>query len=409
MALTVGAEIEIEIQDVAFGGRGVGRHEGCAVFVPGTLTGERVRVSLAKCRKRFAEAKLLEVLSQSEHRVDPACSLSDRCPGCTYQHVAYDEEIRLKQAQLAGLLKRIGGLDGVSFKEPIASPRELGYRNKLILHAQRERKLGYFGEDNRTVIDVPACPLAMQPINDELHKIRANMKFMKQLRPNARVTIRCTETNGALHWVNRDSGQDRLMETSPLGEVEVPRRAFYQVNPAAGALLVDRVGEAIESVGPTYLLDFFCGVGLFALLGAQRGVPHVFGVERTPTAIRAAKQNAKRLQLPVEFMAEDVATVAAEALSKVKAADTMVIVDPPREGLEKELVATLIEGAPASIAYVSCAPDTLARDLKALVAGGYEVVECQLVDMFPRTPHFESVTVMRKAETVKAETVKAES
>ncbi len=403
MALTVGAEIEVEIHDVAFGGRGVGRYEGCAVFVPGTLIGERVRVGLTKCRKRFAEGKLLEVLAPSEHRVDPACSLCDRCPGCTYQHVAYDEEVRLKQAQFAGLLKRIGGLENVTFGDPIASPREQGYRNKLLLHAQRERKLGYFGEDNRTVLDVPACPLAVQPINDELHKVRANMKFMKQLRPNARVTFRWTETDGVLHWVDRESGQDRLTEKSPLGEVEVPRRAFYQVNPAAGELLIDRVSSVIESVKPTYLLDFFCGVGLFALAGAKLGVPHVLGVERAPTAIRAAKQNAKRLELAVEFIPEEVEAVAGDALSKVDATETMVIIDPPREGLAKELVATLVESAPKTIVYVSCAADTLARDLKVLVAGGYEVSESQLIDMFPRTSHFESVTVLSKAEIGKAE------
>jgi len=395
MALTVGAEIELDIHDVAFGGRGVGRHDGCVVFVPGTLAGERVRISLTKCRKRFAEAKLLEVLTPSEERVAPACPLSERCPGCSYQHVNYEAEVRLKQAQLEGLMKRIGGLDDVSFKEPIASPRELGYRNKLVLHAQRERKLGYFGDDNRTVIDIPACPLAAQQINDKLRGVRANLKFMKQLRPNARVTFRWTETDGVLHWINRESGQDRLTEIAPIGEIEVPRRAFYQVNPWAGALLVECVSELIESTKPTYLLDLYCGVGLFALAAAQRGVPHVFGVERTPTAIRAAKQNAKRLDLPVEFMAEDAEAVAEEALSKVDAAETMVIVDPPREGLDKELVDALVAKSPATIAYVSCAADTLARDLKAFVAAGYEVAQCQLIDMFPRTPHFESVTLLR--------------
>jgi 23S rRNA (uracil1939-C5)-methyltransferase len=404
MALTVGTEIEIEIHDVAFGGRGVGRHEGCAVFVPGTITGERVRVRLTKCRKRFAEATLLEVLTPSKDRIDPICSLCDRCPGCSYQHIAYPAEVGLKQAQLEGLLKRIGGLEDVAFKEPIASPRELGYRNKLVLHAQRERKLGYFGEDNRTVVDVPACPLAAQQINDKLHSVRANLKFMKQLRPNARVTLRWTETDGVLHWIDRESGQERLTEISPVGEIEVPRRAFYQVNPWAGALLVEHVTEVIESTKPAYLLDFYCGVGLFALAGAQHGVPHTLGVERAPTAIRAAKQNAKRLDLAVEFIPEAVEGVAGEALSKIDADDAMVIVDPPREGLDKELVATLIEKHPATIVYVSCAADTLARDLKALSAGGYQIAECRLIDMFPRTPHFESVTVLRsKAEMGKAE------
>ena len=396
MALTVGEEVEVEIHDVAFGGRGVGRHEGCAVFVPGTLTGERVRVSLTKCRKRFAEGTLLEVLSSSEHRVDPVCSINDRCPGCSYQHVSYAEEVRMKQAQLEGLLKRIGGLDEVAFKEPIASPDPLGYRNKIVLHAQRERKLGYFGDDNRTVVDVPACPLAVAPINDELAKLRSNMKTMKRLRPNAAVTFRWTEANGAMHWVDRESGVERLTESSPIGDMRVPRRAFYQINPKVGDSLVSHVSELIKLRDPKYLIDFYCGVGLFALAAAQHGVPHIFGIERQSVSIRAAIQNAKALGVRADFVSADVEALAEASLEQVDANEAMVIVDPPRQGLEKEFLATVTAAQPSTLVYVSCAPDTLARDLKELVAGGYEVTECQLFDMFPRTSHFESVTVLKK-------------
>jgi 23S rRNA (uracil1939-C5)-methyltransferase len=380
---------------VAFGGSGVGRHEGCAVFVPGSLVGERVRVVLVKCRKRFAEAALLEVLTPSEHRIESACSLSDLCPGCSYQHVSYAEEVRLKQSQLEGLLKRIGGLEDVTFKKPIASPRHLGYRNKIVLHAQRERKLGYFGNDNRTVVDVPACPLAVQPINDELHKKRANIKFMKGMRPNAGVTFRWTETDGAVSWIDRESGVKRLTEVASVGELRVPRRSFYQVNPFAGELLVTSVTEAIDAVKPTYLLDFYCGVGLFALAGSKLGVPHVLGVERQSFAVRAAIQNAKALGLSARFEATDAHAVADDSLEKVDCDQTMVIVDPPRQGLEESLVETLISKRPAYLVYVSCAPDTLARDLKLLTTEAYAVEHCQLVDMFPRTSHFETVAVLK--------------
>ena len=395
MALAVGTEIEVDIHDVAFGGRGVGRHDGCAVFVPGTLTGERVRIRLTKCRKKFAEAALLEVLVPSEHRIEPACSLSDRCPGCSYQHISYDEEVRLKQQQLEGLLKRIGGLADVAFEARIASPRPLGYRNKIVLHAQRERKLGYFGEDNRTVVDIPGCPLAVGPINDELAKLRSNSKMLKRMRPNAAVTFRWTEADGALHWIDRESGIDRLTETSPIGDMRVPRRAFYQVNTDAGAALVSHVSALIKAEAPKYLIDFYCGVGLFALAAAHHGVPHIFGIERQSVSIRAAIQNAKAMGVRAEFVSADVEALAEAALEQVDSAQAMVVVDPPRQGLEQEFIETVIAACPAVLVYVSCAADTLARDLKQLTESAYEVVNCQLIDMFPRTPHFESVTVLR--------------
>jgi len=395
MALTAGTEIELEIHDVAFGGRGVGRHEGCAVFVAGTLAGERVRVRLSKCRKSFAEATLLEVLTPSAHRIEPACSLCDRCPGCSYQHVSYAEEVRLKQQQFADLLKRIGGLADVSLPEPIASPRPLAYRNKIVLHAQRERKLGYIGEDNRTVIDIPVCPLAVEPINEALQELRTNLKFMKTLRRNATVTLRWTEADGVVRWVDRESGVERLTETSPIGAMKVPRRAFYQVNPWVGSLLVNHVCERIEAEKPKYFLDFYCGVGLFALAAAKHGVPHAFGVERQSVSVRAAIQNAKALGVRVDFVSADAEALVEAALAQVECAEAMVIVDPPRQGLEKAFTEALMAAQPASIVYVSCAPDTLARDLKIFTESAYAVVQCQLIDMFPRTQHFESVTLLR--------------
>jgi 23S rRNA (uracil1939-C5)-methyltransferase len=396
MALSVGAEIEIEIQDVAFGGRGVGRHEGCAVFVPGTLVGERVRVRLTKSKKRFAEAKLLEIISRSSHRVDPACSLTDRCPGCQYQHVAYEEEVNLKQRQLKSLLNRIAGIDDVELLPPVPSPISTGYRNKIVLHAQKERKLGYFGEDNRSVVDVPQCPLAAKPINVALAKLRSDIKQMKRFRGNVAVTFRWTKTDGVKHWVNRDSGSDRLTEVTPIGELCVPPRAFFQVNRLAGDLLLENVSRVIEKEQPEYLLDLYCGIGLFALAAAKCGVPNVLGVELQSSAIRAAKQNARDLGVTADFIAADVQGVVQEALDSVESDAAMVLVDPPRQGLSDGVVAALLEKQPASVVYVSCAPDTLARDLKTLTNEVYRIDSIQLIDMFPRTSHFESVTVLKR-------------
>jgi tRNA/tmRNA/rRNA uracil-C5-methylase (TrmA/RlmC/RlmD family) len=395
MAMQVGKEIELEINDVAFGGRGVGRHDGCVVFVAGVLGGERARVRITKARKRYAEGELLEVLKDSEQRCEPVCKYVGLCPGCCYQHVEYAEEVRIKQRQLEDLLKRIGGLEDIEFRPPVGAPENLGYRNKLVLHAQRERKLGYFGADNRTVVDIDECKLAVGPINEKLRALRSNIKYMKNLPPRARVTLRWTESDGVVYWVDRNSGVERLVEKSPFGDMRVPRRSFYQVNPLAGALLLERVSDIIKESSPEYFVDLFCGVGLFAIAAAQAGVKHVLGVERQSMAVRAARQNARDNGVRAEFIAADAEDIASDAFSKIDCTETTVIVDPPRDGLEKVLVEALIESRPREIIYVSCAPDTLARDLKMLVNGGYEVLDSQLIDMFPRTMHFESVTRLR--------------
>jgi tRNA/tmRNA/rRNA uracil-C5-methylase (TrmA/RlmC/RlmD family) len=211
------------------------------------------------------------------------------------------------------------------------------------------------------------------------------------------VTLRWTETDGALAWHEADRGQGMLTETTALGPVDVPRRAFFQVNPSVSGPMLEYVTGLIKGQTPTYLLDLYCGVGLFALAAGKAGVRHVLGVEWQRAAVRAARRNARRLALPgVQFVAERLHNCIDEALKHVTRGDTMVVVDPPRKGVDKQSLSALARHRPRAIVYVSCAPDTLARDIATLRAGGYRVAGTQLFDMFPRTSHFESVTVLQQ-------------
>jgi 23S rRNA (uracil1939-C5)-methyltransferase len=160
-------------------------------------------------------------------------------------------------------------------------------------------------------------------------------------------------------------------------------------------MLAERVIEIVEGSKPEYFIDFFCGVGLFAIAAGLHGAKQVLGVERQSMAVRAARQNTKAAGVWAEFIAADAEDIAEDALGKIDCGEAMVIVDPPREGLEKDLVSVLIDKKPKDLIYVSCSPDTLARDLKLLTADAYDVVDCQMIDMFPRTKHFESVTHLR--------------
>jgi 23S rRNA (uracil1939-C5)-methyltransferase/tRNA (uracil-5-)-methyltransferase len=396
MAIEAGKEVELDIVDVSYGGRGVGRFEGMAVFVPEVLEGERVRVRLDAVHKRYAEGTLLEVLKPSAHRQQPVCPLAGTCPGCVYQHVSYAEEVRIKQKQLDSLLCRLGGQVSVTQDEPIPSPSDLGYRNKVVLHAGPDGELGYYGHDNRTVIDVPRCPLAVDAINADIGVVRADATFKQSLAPRAPVTFRWSEMDGVRRWTDGNSPGGTMTASSPVGELRVPTGGFAQVNSAMASLLVERVTAWVKAEAPEFLIDLYCGAGVFALAAAQSGVTNVLGVEVNGPAIRAAKGNARQLALPgITFIEADAAVLFDQAIQQVDADRTAVIVDPPRQGLAPALCESLCKHKPAALLYISCAPDTLARDLKRLTAETYTVECCQVLDMFPRTAHFESMVILR--------------
>lgn len=397
MAVEAGSVVELEIADVAYGGSGVGRLDGMAVFVPGCLQAERVRVRLDAVHKCYAEAGLLEILTPSPHRREPSCPLAAICPGCAYQHVDYPEEVRIKQRQLDSLLRRMGGQESVTMDEAVPAPGELGYRNKVVLHNGLEGQLGYYGRDNRTVIDVARCPLAVDAINADIAAVRADTAYTQSLPPRASVTFRWTETDGVRHWKDGDSAGGTVTEKTPVSEIRLPANGFAQVNNAVAGRLVEAAIRWIRAQAPEFLVDLYCGAGVFALAAAQAGIPNVLGVEVNGPAIRAAKANARQHKLAgVTFAEGDSAAVFDQAIRTVDTDRTAVIVDPPREGLSPALRESLLKHRPAALLYISCAPDTLARDLKHLTTDTYVLERCQVLDMFPRTAHFETLAILRR-------------
>lgn len=399
MQFKAGTDVELDIGDVAYGGRGVGRVEsgGMAVFVPGTLVGERVKARILKVHKRFAEAELMEVLTPSVARCQPACPLAGRCGGCVYQHAPLALELDLKHRQFQSLLRRIGGLTEVSVLDPIPSPNALGYRNKMVLHAGPDGELGYVCLDRKSIIDVECCPLVNAQINHCLKSQRTDSNWREQLSYGDKVAFRWTRHDGVVFWKNAESGGGTLTEDTPFGCVQVPRDGFFQVNPSMFSIMVETVGKWVDDVSPEYLIDLYCGCGVFALQAAQSGIPHVLGVEVNGQAIRVARKNARQLKhAAVKFVEGDAGMIFPDAIDRVDASRTLVLADPPREGLSGHLLSKICEHAPDALLYVSCAPDTLARDAKILDAGGYHVIYSQILDMFPRTAHFETITLLRR-------------
>ncbi|MDO9465478.1 MAG: class I SAM-dependent RNA methyltransferase [bacterium] len=386
--------IKLRIQDVVYRGRGLARLDGMVYFVDGVLPNELVRVQIRKQRKNCAEADLVEILEESSSRIIPSCEFAEKCEGCCYQHMEHDAEIEFKQKQLVNLLEHMGGCHEVTCREPIRCPSVLGYRNKISMHVNGRRDdsrtFGYYMKDNKTVLDIPNCPLAMDPLNNLLTELRKDYSFSY----GTSVNLRCTEHDGAVYWTNHIApSSPSLVEKTPLGNISVPTKSFFQTNPRITEALFDSLSEILNRTEPKAVIDLYCGVGTFAFIAAKIGVKAVLGIDTDKHAINAAICNGRALNLDsVAFRHGYAEDLLEEALNNIDVKNTTVILDPPRAGLEKRVVEILSRKKPRDIIYVSCAADTMARDVKFLTSHSYRLIDTGLVDMFPRTAYFESIT-----------------
>ncbi|MDA1043776.1 MAG: methyltransferase [Verrucomicrobia bacterium] len=391
---------EMHVDEVTYPGKAVGRVDGLVTFVPGALEGEHVRIQERHRHKRYRDASVLEVIAPSPHRIVPLCPVAHVCPGCRYQHTTYAHELQMKSTQFASLLKRMAHIQPAQILAPVASPRSLGYRNKIVLHSVLVGdvlQVGYYGEDNTSIIVLDdGCPLAVDEINKTLAELHDTGQM--RLHENEPITLRFTETDGVVHW--RGAGETKspwLTEKWRFGELFVPRGAFFQINRDIGNALVDAFVEMVTAAKPEMVVDLFCGVGVFALAAAECGVPHVLGIDVDLDAIKAARQNAQLMaQMNTTFVAQSARSAAKEAMMPMKKKTGLLIVDPPRDGLHKSVAQEICASGPRNLVYISCGPDTFCRDLKLLAEAGYQLASTQIFDMFPRTPHFEVLAYLTR-------------
>jgi len=409
--MTTGDLLTCDIETLAYGGDGLARVDGQVVFVPETIPGERVRARVVQTKKRYARACLLDILDASPDRAPSCCRATDpatgarcRVPGCVYDHLAYPAEIRAKQSQIEGFLRRFTD-DTDVFLPPFASPLSLHYRNKAVFHAQRDGgvlRIGYRREPSHAVLDLDACPLSCDAINRALPEARRALAETR-LPGDFDLVFRHTDHDGAHWWIGGrpppTSCPDLLTEASPAGPLRVPTNGFYQVNPAVGDALVRDVAHAFhESSRCTDVLDLYCGVGVFGFACMAAGGTRLTGVESGRNAVAAARLNAAALRVPGTFHCRELGVGGGALADLVPAPErTTAIVDPPRDGMAAPMARWLAQSGLARIFYVSCDPATLARDLGVLLAdGAYRLVRVRLFDMFPRTAHFETLVELTR-------------
>jgi len=374
VSLQIGSVANLKIQDLAFGGEGVGRIDELVVFVPFVITGETVEAEIIELKKNFARAKLLRVIEPSPDRVKPECRYFGACGGCQYQHIAYPAQLAAKHKQISDLFERVGKISAEKVGPVIPCPSPYGYRNRIMIRSQwnkPEQKLniGFIRADCGLVEDIEECKISEPALNEQITEVRRNPPH----KGGIKVVLRVAPEN----W-------------------EVPRDSFFQNNFFLLPRLVETVGEILKSSGARHLVDLYCGVGFFGIEAAAL-VESFVGVEYDKLAIAAAQKNAASRGITNgEFLAGNVEDALPELLERFSPEKTAVILDPPRKGCWPGALDLLRTVRPAQVIYVSCHPATMARDLNILCADGvFELVRVQPLDMFPQTQHVECVADLR--------------
>jgi 23S rRNA (uracil1939-C5)-methyltransferase len=348
----------LQITEVAFGGKGVARHDGMVVFVPFTAPGETVTARIVKRKKNFAEARVVKVMTPSPDRIEARCPYFTGCGGCTYQHLRYEAQLAIKASQVEQTLRRVGKLTEVPMRPIVASPNPWGYRNRIRVHRE-DGVTGFFVFESRQLIDVEQCVIAQPEVNKALRKLR-NSKT-----PDGDYSLRASGGAGPF---------------------------FEQTNEAITRTLIEMLDTTLRR-DQQLLVDAFCGGGLFAKALAQHA-EKIIGVETNGAAIEYARKTAGPSET---YLHGDVAHFLGEILSSHDPERTTVLLDPPSEGLSARTTDLLINGAPAEIAYVSCNPATLARDL-AFLRRSYRLESVTPLDMFPQTAEIEVFAHLTRRE-----------
>jgi 23S rRNA (uracil1939-C5)-methyltransferase len=446
-----GETLELAIDDLAFGGEGVGRVDGYVVFVRGGLPGDRVRVRVTEARGRFGRAVILDVLVASPDRVEPPCPYFGRCGGCRLQHLAYPAQLAFKEKQVRDCLERLGGTGDFELRPILAAPEPYGYRNKMeFTIAGDPVALGlHVFERYDVVLDIERCLLESETMNALLHEFRRQLReralsvwdprtergllrfvMMREGRHTGESMVnivaaapdvetltpvadalraRVPSTASVVLNVNAKkasvavgseehllSGRDHITESLDGVVFQVSANSFFQTNSRQAERLFAIVESACALDGSETLLDLYSGTGAISLLLARR-VRAVYGIELAAAAVADAIRNARANGIEnCTFLAGEVRHVLPELMRQGVRA-SVVVADPPRAGFHPKALSALAALAPERIVYVSCNPSTLARDVGDLVRQGYRLEWVQPVDMFPQTPHIEAVARLRRA------------
>lgn len=391
-------EIELRIDTLTNLGLGLGRKDNWVIMVPFALPGELVLVRIYRNFKNYSDADLIRVIEESSHRLKPKCDLFGTCGGCQYQNFEYTEQLKWKQRQIKEIFAKLAGLE-VEVKPTIASPKEYYYRSKITPHfpkpgVSNNLPIGFLKNGGyNQVVDVPQCSIATEALNKCLPKEREKI-FSGKNKYKKGGTI-----------LLRDAREGVITDNNAIVSQEIGDNIFqfiagdfFQNNPFILPLMIDYVINQARGEKIRYLIDAYCGVGVFAISAAKQ-FEKVIGIEINESAVKWAQKNAHSNKIT---NSEFIVGKAEHIFEKIffPPQETVVIIDPPRKGCDQVFLDQLIAFGPEKIVYVSCEPSTQARDLKLLLDFGYSLIEVQPFDLFPQTRHIENVIVLEKNNNI---------
>ena len=450
MALKKNEIYNAEIVDYTTEGSGVCKIDGMAVFVPSAAVGDIAEIKILKAAKNYAFGKIENITTSSKNRISPDCDVFGKCGGCIFRHIDYKSELDFKQKRVYDALTRIGGINGDLIGNIIGADNSEHYRNKaqlpVTLDSDGKVRVGFFAPRSHRVIPLDDCKLQskafdeavriflewanknhIQPYDEGTHSGILRHLYLryaemtnelmvcivanaKELRKEKQLVQMLAENLGNLMSVVLNTntektnvitgkmcrtlyGQGYITDILCGMKFRISPLSFYQVNRSQAERLYQKAAEFADLKSDETLLDMYCGTGTIGLTMAKR-VRNLIGVEIIPQAIADAKSNVAENNITnAEFMCSD-AAMAAETLKKRNIRPDCIILDPPRKGCEGSLIDTVSEMSPKRIVYVSCDPATLARDIKIFSKKGYFVRSAVPFDLFPRTPHIETVVLL---------------
>ena len=404
----------IQLEKHTYGGDAMGRlPDGRAVFVPFGLPGEGVRVRLTDNKKNFARGEIIEIFATSKDRIHPRCKHFGECGGCHYQNLPYEKQLEIKTEILRDQLARIGKIENPPVQPMVACPHPWNYRNHIQFPLSKNGKLGFVRAPNRLspsrdILEISECHLPEPSINDfwprlefepetgiERVSLRAGQDedLMLMLEsgsletPELEIEAGISVTHNYVENTVVMAGNDHsFMEV--LGRAfKISAPSFFQVNTVMAEAMVQYLLDHLPIAQASTVLDIYCGVGLFSAFLAPK-CRRVIGIEASPSACADFVLNLDEFE-NVELYEG----LAEEVIRHLEGKPEVVLVDPPRAGLEKNVVDGILNLKPQWIAYVSCDPSTLARDARRLIEGGYKLKQVAPFDLFPQTYHIESVSM----------------
>ena len=430
---------EIQITGMTDDGCGVGRLNGFAVFVPYTIVGETVRIVLIKVLKSYAVGKLIEVIKPSEHRTKSLCKNFYQCGGCALWHMSYDEELKFKKQKVADCLTRIAKLKNPRIENVVAADSFDRYRNKSQFPVT-ENGIGMYAAHSHRLIEMNDCLIASKAVKPIINSVRYWMKqfsvpaynehtghglirniYIRGGRSGSLVTIvtakrelyrskelidelracgtpicgivqnvNVKNTNTILGSENKTLYGSGFLKDDIGGiEFEISPLSFYQVNKPQTKKLYQIAKECAGLTGSETLLDLYCGIGTIGLFMSDK-VRRIIGIETSEAAVRDARRNAEINNITNAEYYSGKAEELIDLIKQKNYAPDVAVLDPPRKGCGKKLLSL------RRIVYISCKPSTLARDIEQLAEYGFFPQRIIPVDMFPRTPHVETVVLLTK-------------